>query len=503
MISGSTNFFDFFANDFTLALVEQYLLFTILGLLTFGIIYSTLSTYNYPILVQPIMYLILYSLGISLLILISAKINTGLYFYDLFIVDDLTFLMKMLVLITSIICFFISIAYIVNEKINTFEYFLLLLIVILSLFLIISSNDLLSMYLAIEMQSLSLYILAAYKRNSEFSTESGLKYFILGAFSSGLLLFGSSLVYGFSGATNFEDLSKIFFGYGALSAESSTAIAVGLLFISVALLFKLTAAPFHMWAPDVYEGAPTSVTAFFAIVPKIAIFSLILRIFYFTFYDFIGIWQQIFIFCSVSSMLIGSFAALYQTKIKRLLAYSSIGHIGYLLMGLASGTLESFEGLLLYLIIYIVMTAILFNIILNIRDQKTNAKVKYITHLGAFIKFNPLIAMSIMITFFSMAGIPPLAGFCGKFYLFFSAISAEMYFLAIVGVLTSVVSAFYYIRIIKILYFIAPNSWSTYNQLTYNSAIILAYSTLFLIFFFYNPVPLLKNIHNIALLLCV
>lgn len=503
MISGSTNFFDFFANDFTLALVEQYLLFTVLGLLTFGIIYSTLSEYNYPILVQPIMYLILYCLIISTFILISAKINTGVYFYDLFVVDELTFLMKMLILISSIVCFFISISYVVNEKINTFEYFLLLLIVILSLFLIISSNDLLSMYLAIEMQSLSLYILAAYKRNSEFSTESGLKYFILGAFSSGLLLFGSSLIYGFSGATNFEDLSKIFFGYGMLSAESSTAIAVGLLFIGVALLFKLTAAPFHMWAPDVYEGAPTSVTAFFAIVPKIAIFSLILRIFYFTFYDFIGVWQQIFIFCSVSSMLIGSFAALYQTKIKRLLAYSSIGHIGYLLMGLASGTLESFEGLLLYLLIYIVMTAILFNIILNIRDQKTNSKIKYITHLGAFIKFNPLIAMSIMLTFFSMAGIPPLAGFCGKLYLFFSAISAEMYFLAIIGVLTSVVSAFYYIRIIKILYFIAPSSWSTYNQLSYNSAILLAYSTLFLMFFFYNPEPFLKNIHNIALLLCV
>lgn len=503
MISGATNFFDFFLNDFKFGLVEQYLLITILSLFTFSIIYSTSAKFNYPLLVKPVTYLILYSLFISILLLYLSDITIAVFFYNLFVIDDFTLLMKVLVLFFAILCFFISTNYIHEEKINTFEYVILIFIVVFSLLLIISSYDFIAMYLAIELQSLSLYILAAYKRNSEFSTESGLKYFILGAFSSGLLLFGISLLYGFSGSTSFEDLAKLFVNYGYAPNPSNNAILVGLIFIAAALLFKLTAAPFHMWAPDVYEGAPTAVTAFFAIVPKVAIFSILIRLFFYTFYDFIGFWQQIFIFTAICSMLVGSFAALYQTKIKRLLAYSSIGHIGYLLIGLASGTLESFEGLLLYLFIYIVMTIVLFTIILNVRVHKTNEKIKYITHFASFIKVNPLIAITIMLTFFSMAGIPPLAGFCGKFYLFFSAISAQMYFLAVIGVLTSVVSTFYYIRIIKILYFIVPVNWNTYKQLNYWSSLILGYLTLFIVGFFLYPVPLLKNMHNIVLSLCL
>lgn len=499
----STNFFDFFVNDFKFSIVEHYLLFVILCLFTFSILYSTSSKYTYPLLITPLLYLIIFSLCGAIILLYSSNVSSAVFFYNLFIIDDFTFFMKILVLFSAIVCFFISSNYLYEEKINSFEYFILLFIVIFSLLLIISSYDLLSMYLTIELQSLSLYILAAYKRNSAFSTESGLKYFILGAFSSGLLLFGCSLVYGFSGVTSFEDLAKLFINYGFVTSVSNNAIVVGLIFIAVALLFKLTAAPFHMWAPDVYEGAPTAVTAFFAIVPKIAIFSLLIRLFFYIFYDFIGFWQQIFILSSILSMVIGSLGALYQTKVKRLFAYSSIGHIGYLLIGLASGTLESFEGILLYLFIYIIMTVILFTVILNIREQKTNSKIKYITHFASFIKVNPLIAVTVMLTFFSMAGIPPLAGFCGKFYLFFSAISAEMYFLAVLGVLTSVISAFYYIRIIKILYFVTPSGWFSYKQMNYISSLILAYSTLFLMFFFCNPVPFLKNLHNIVLTLCL
>jgi NADH-quinone oxidoreductase subunit N len=281
--------------------------------------------------------------------------------------------------------------------------------------LLVSSYDLLALYLAIELMSLSFYILAAYKRNSEFSGEAGLKYFILGAFSSGLLLFGTSMIYGFTGLTNFEDLAKVLTGIqGVSDSVSYNGILIGITFVSVALLFKVGAAPFHMWAPDVYEGAPTPVTAFFSIVPKVAIFALLLRLFYFTFHDFIGFWQPIFLYTGVLSMIVGSIGALYQKKIKRLMAYSGIANVGYMLIGLGAGTVESMAGLIIYLIVYIVMMIAFFSFVLGTQTQKGSKLNTYIADLVNLGKTNPALSFSVTFILFSMVGLPPFAGFFWK-----------------------------------------------------------------------------------------
>jgi NADH-quinone oxidoreductase subunit N len=320
----------------------------------------------------------------------------------------------------------------------------------LGMMALVSVYDLLALYLSVELVSLSFYILAAYKRNSEFSAEAGLKYFILGAFSSGLLLFGTSMIYGFTGLTNFEEIGKLLTGINSLNDPLSySGISIGILFVSIALLFKIAAAPFHMWSPDVYEGAPTPVTAFFSTVPKIALFALMVRIFFYSFYDFISFWQFIFIFCSLTSMVIGSIGALYQQKIKRLMAYSGIANVGLLLMGLALGSIESILGLTIFMVIYIITTISFFSFILGnqtIKNTKLNTYLSDLTNLG---KVNPVLAFSLTLIMFSMVGLPPLAGFFGKMYLFLAAIQAEFYSLAIIGILSSVVAAFYYIRIIN------------------------------------------------------
>jgi proton-translocating NADH-quinone oxidoreductase chain N len=405
----------------------------------------------------------------------------------------------------------------------------------------ISSYDFISMYLTVELQSLCFYVLAASKRNSEFSTEAGLKYFILGAFSSGILLFGCSMIYGFTGITNFGELAKVLTGSqdvilnifstsGASSAavllsENSTdfylwsgqssGIIIGIIFIAVGFLFKLTAAPFHMWAPDVYEGSPTSITAFFSIAPKIAILGVFLRLFLYSFYDFMLPWQKIIIFCSIASMIVGALAAMSQHKIKRLLAYSSIGHIGYILLGLCCASIEGTEALFIYLIIYVIMTINLFAIILSLQELRSGGPsvqmsqglsssistnhFKYISDLGMLAKTNPILAFTFTCTMFSMAGIPPLAGFCSKFYIFFAALSSSLYLLAFIGVLTSVVSCFYYIRLIKIMYFEKPTKYIVYQPMDKEKSIIIGLTLFFLIFFFFYPSPLFLVAHKVAI----
>jgi NADH-quinone oxidoreductase subunit N len=411
--------------------------------------------------------------------------------------------MKAFVLLSSIFCILMSMNYLEFKKVNTFEYFILLLLATLGMLCLISSYDLMSLYMSIELMSLSFYILAAYKRNSEFSGEAGLKYFILGAFSSGLLLFGSSMIYGFTGLTNFEDLAKVLTGInGIASSTSYSGILIGIIFVAVALLFKIAAAPFHMWSPDVYEGAPTPVTAFFSTVPKIAIFALFLRIFFYTFYDFIFFWQQIFIFCAILSMVIGSLGALYQKRLKRFMAYSGITNVGYMLIGLASGTIDSMLGLLIYLIIYIVMTIGFFSFILGTRNQNSNLNT-YISDLTNLGKVNPALAFSVTLIMFSMVGLPPLAGFFGKLYLFLAAIQSELYSVAIIGVMSSVVAAFYYIRIIKVMFFGTSNVYISYMKMDRLNSIILSTCVFFLIFFFAYPHPFLMSSHKISLLLCL
>jgi proton-translocating NADH-quinone oxidoreductase chain N len=496
------NFFNFFENDFIVVLPELFISIAIIFLLSYGVTYSTSTSYNYPILSVNISWLGVLVLSIALFLSVNNYLSAMVIFNNLLIIDSFTTLVKIVILLSSIFCILMSLNYLEYNKVNSFEFTLLILLSVLGMLLLVSSYDLLSLYLAIELMSLSFYILAAYKRNSEFSGEAGLKYFILGAFSSGLLLFGSSMLYGFTGMTNFEDIAKLILGIGATSDTLSyNGIFIGILFISIALLFKVAAAPFHMWSPDVYEGSPTPVTAFFSTVPKIALLALYIRLFFYTFYDFIGLWQELFLICAVISMIWGSIAALSQKRIKRLMAYSGIVNIGYMLIGVASGTISSIVGLLVYLVIYIVMTIGFFSFILGVQKYKTNSLNIYLTDLINIGKTNTVIALGLTLILFSMVGLPPLAGFFGKMYLFFAVMNSELYAVAILGVLSSVVAAFYYIRIIKLMYFENSKIFTLYKTMDQANSYVLAISLFSLTIFFVSSNALLFSCHTSALLL--
>lgn len=369
--------------------------------------------------------------------------------FGFFVVDDFAVFMKILILIGSVVALIMSEGYVQREKMDRFEFPILVTFATLGMLMMVSANDLLSLYIGLELQSLSLYVVASFQRDSIRSTESGLKYFVLGALSSGLLLYGCSLIYGFSGTTQFDTLALALTG-----EDTSKGLIVGIVFLIAALAFKVSAVPFHMWTPDVYEGAPTPVTAFFAVAPKIAAMALFLRTMLGPFGDLVADWGQVIWLVSVASMLLGAFAAIAQSNIKRLMAYSSIGHIGYALMGLAAGNEEGLKGVLIYLAIYLIMNVGVFACILSMKVQ--NRMVENITDLAGLGKSNPAMAILLMVLMFSMAGIPPMAGFFGKFFVFMAALNAELYALAIIGAVSSVVGAFYYLRIIKIMYFDEP-----------------------------------------------
>lgn len=425
--------------------------------------YKKKAQLSHPLLLQNMSWLSLLCLVYALALLQNNFLSHGLVLYGSLILDDFTLFLKILVICGAFFSILISLEYFKGENINFFESIILIMISTCSMLLLICSADFISMYLAIELQSFCFYIMAASKRNSEFSTEAGLKYFLLGAFSSGILLFGCSLIYGFTGITTFSELAKLF-TCGAseflIGPSSLRGCELGMIFIIVGFLFKITAAPFHMWAPDVYEGAPTSVTAFFSIVPKISILAVFVRLFLDCFFDFMLPWQKIIIFSSLASMVVGALAALSQNRIKRFLAFSSVGHVGYLLIGFCCGTMEGLQSLLIYLIVYVIMTLTLFALILSPVERNFSntaasgvQRVKYITDFAQLGKTNSMLAFTLTVTMFSIAGIPPLAGFYSKAALFFAAMSSGMYLLAIVGVLTSVLSCFYYIRLVKIMYF--------------------------------------------------
>lgn len=482
------NFPHLFENDFYAILPELYLTLSTLVLLLFGVFYSTSKKHQSPSMMQTVAWLGLFCLFCTFCLLQNLPFSSMTFFYATLIMDPLSFFLKTLVLLGSGFSLFISLQYFQTEDFKDFEYTLLLLFSTCSMLLLISASDFISMYLAIEMQSLCLYVLAASKRNSEFSTEAGLKYFLLGAFSSGILLFGCSILYGLTGLTGFQSFAKLFSGVGgSLAMETQSFLSVGILFIAVGFLFKLTAAPFHFWAPDVYEGAPTSVTAFFSIAPKLAIMAVFLRLFLVGFYDFLFSWQSILIVSSLLSLFIGSFGAVSQTRVKRLLVYSSIGHMGYLLMGVASGTVEGVQSVLLYLCIYSVMTLNIFAIVLSLRDEQTGQNVKYIEDMSMLSKSHPLLAFSLTLTMFSMAGIPPLAGFCSKFYLFFAALSSSLYFLAVFGILSSMLSCFYYLRVIKTMYFDQSKQPFQNVKMDHEKSWVITLTTLFVVFFFLYP----------------
>ena len=352
--------------------------------------------------------------------------------------------------------------------------------------MMISANDLISLYVGLELQSLPLYVLAAMRRDTVKSSEAGLKYFVLGALSSGLLLYGASLLYGFTGTTEFTALAAAF---TESSGHPPLGVIFGLVFLLSGLAFKISAVPFHMWTPDVYEGAPTPVTAFFAAAPKIAAMALLVRVLVGPLEPLTDQWTQIIVFMSLASMILGSFAALNQTNIKRLMAYSSIAHVGFALVGLAAGDVDGVRGVLIYMTIYLFMTIGAFAIILNMRQH--DRMVEDIGDLAGLAKTHPMMAAAMAIFMFSMAGIPPLAGFFGKLYVFLAAVNAGLYLLAIIGVLTSVVGAFYYLRIVKLMYFDESHE-PIDRKVGRDNAIILTATAVFILLFFIYPRPVIS-----------
>jgi NADH-quinone oxidoreductase subunit N len=405
-------------------------------------------------------------IGLTLLLILNNDLGFGILFNNTFIHDDLGVFAKIFILSSVLACLLISQEYFENKKLNSFEYYLLILLAILGLLILVSSHDLILAYLAIELQSLAFYVLATFKRNSAYSTEAGLKYFILGAFASGLILFGSSLVYGFTGATNFEHLSNLFLDNNLIKAGGVSALEISIVFLAVGFLFKLAAAPFHMWSPDVYESSPTNSTALFAILPKIGVFVLFVRLFHFSFYNLIDSWQQIILFSALASVIVGSFIALKQRKIKRFLAYSAISHVGYLLIVFAAGTLEGTQALFIYMITGICIWAIVMS--LEIQNRHKN-----LSGLAFLTRVNPILALTFTLLLFSLAGVPPLAGFYAKMQVFLVSIESSMFLVSSIAILSSVISTFYYIRIIKTLYFEKVSAWNFYIPVTQIISVIM------------------------------
>ena len=365
-------------------------------------------------------------------------------FLESFKNDKFSDYFKVLILISSIFIFFSSDQFVKDKKLNKFEYPIIIMFSILGMFFMLSANDLILFYLGLELQSLALYVLAAFDRDNVISSEAGIKYFVLSALSSGLLLYGCSLLYGFTGSTNFDEISV------SLVAQNTGAI-FAMVFILVGLAFKVSAVPFHMWTPDVYEGAPTSITNFFAIVPKAVGLAVIIRFMDLPFKNILEEWQTIIIFISIASMILGSVAAIGQKNIKRLLAYSSISHMGYALAGVATGTASGYSSTIVYITIYIIMNMGAFACLYLMKAEERYTEE--IVDLSGLSKEKPILALSFLILFFSLAGIPPLGGFFAKFFVFMSVIESELYALAIIGLLTTVISAFYYLKVIKIIYF--------------------------------------------------
>ena len=412
---------------------------------------------------------------------VASGTGTTTLFADSFIVDPFARMMKLLTLTGAAAALLMSVDYWREAGGVKFEYPVLILFASAGMMMMISANDLIALYVGLELQSLALYVVAAFRRDSARSAEAGLKYFVLGALSSGMLLYGASLVYGFTGSTDFATIAAAVQPSGV-----NIGLIFGLVFLMAGFAFKISAVPFHMWTPDVYEGAPTPVTAFFAAAPKLAAMALTVRVLITAFPAVTLEWRQIVVFLAIASMSLGSFAAIGQTNIKRLMAYSSIGHMGYALVGLAAGSAEGVAGVIIYLAIYLAMTLGTFACILAMRRQ--GRMVEDIDALSGLSRTQPMMAFLLAMLLFSLAGIPPLAGFFAKFYVFLAAIHAGLYVLAVIGVLLSVVGAYYYLRIVKLMYFDAPVE--RFEPMQAPLAAVLGLSGAFILFYFVYPAPL-------------
>ena len=464
-------------------LPEIFLSLTIMFLLLFGVFKNNSSKLIYNL--TTLSLIILFALLLNLY-----QVSDLSIFNNSYKVDSLAKFMKLLTIGSGIFVMLTSSKYIEINNINKMEYPILILSSILGMMVMISSNDLIVFYMGLELQSLALYVLASFNRENLLSTESGLKYFVLSALSSGLLLYGCSLIYGFSGSTNFNIILEN-------SSSGQYGITFGIVFILVGLAFKISAVPFHMWAPDVYQGSPTSVTTFFAVLPKIAALSVFIRFLYVPFAEMNDQWQMIIIFLSIASMIFGAVAAIGQKNLKRLIAYSSIGHMGYALTGLAAGTNQGIQGSISYIAIYLVMNLAFFSCMFMLR--RNNEYYESIEDLSGLSKNHPLLSFSLLIILFSLAGIPPLAGFFAKFYVFMAVIEQKMYFLAIVGLLSTVIAAFYYLRIIKIIYFDKEKEkFETDHH--FGLKLTLAVSTIFILAYFIYPSGLTEIVSKINII---
>jgi NADH-quinone oxidoreductase subunit N len=411
--------------------------------------------------------------------IIAASTPDGASFGGSFVVDRFARFLKVLAFGACAAAILMSLRYLAAER-PRFEYSILILLSATGMGMLISAGDLIALYLGLELMSLALYVVASYSRDHVRSSEAGLKYFVLGALSSGMLLYGCSLIYGFTGTVNFAGIAKA-------STAGGIGLVFGLVFLFVGLCFKVSAVPFHMWTPDVYEGAPTPVTAFFAAAPKVAAMAVFIRVAVGAFPGIVPQWQQILVFVAIASMALGAFAAIGQTNIKRLMAYSSIGHMGFALVGLASGSADGVQGVLVYMAIYVAMTLGTFCVILTMR--RNGEAVETISDLSGLARSNPALAFFLAVLLFSLAGIPPLAGFFAKYYVFLAAIKAGLFALAVIGVLMSVVGAYYYLLIVKVMYFDEPTPG--FEPMPVELKAVLGVTGLFNLLFFVYPAPLL------------
>jgi NADH-quinone oxidoreductase subunit N len=420
------------------------------------------------------------SLLLTAVLVLSGSAGTG--YSGLFTTDAFSSFIKLLVLAAVAFSVIVSLDYNEHENLRRYEFPVLMLFSTVGMMLLASATNLMTMYMGIELMSLSTYLLAAFARDELRSSEAGLKYFVLGALASGLMLYGISLAYGFSGTMDFARLASVF----GQASDASPGLIVGVVFIVAGLAFKISAVPFHMWTPDVYEGAPTPVTAFMGTAPKVAAAAVLVRVMASPFGHLLAQWQQLIVLVSVASMLLGSLAAIGQKNIKRLMAYSSIGHMGYTLIGLAAGTADGIRGVLIYLVTYVFMNVGTFACILAMRRR--GRMVEGISDLAGLSRTDPTMALWMTVFMFSMAGIPPFSGFWGKYFIFSAAVNQGMWALAVIGVLTSVIGAYYYIRIIKVMYFDAAEP--AFDIRPASLSVVAAAGGLFTAFFFVFPAPL-------------
>lgn len=495
-----------FFNDLTFFIFEIFSIFSLLILLVFFVIISNKKTrLGYINVSLHLTYLLLFVSLILLFILnnnifYSYSIFNGFYFNDY---SSIFF--KNIIVLFFILFTFLILNYLEKRKNYDFEFLVILFLSLFSSLLILNSNDLLSLFFIIELQSLTFYILVASKQTSTFSTEAALKYFVLGCFSSGVILFGISLVYGFTGFFDYENLSM--FSSALVNFDLTNknnllpcvGVIIGLLFLTVGLLFKIGSVPFHMWMPDVYEGSPMIFMSYLSTIPKISLVYIYIKLYYGVFFDMFFIYQPLLIICSILSIILGSIAAIYQVKIKRLLTYSMITNTSYIILSISLGDVSGLFVTLFYLISYVFIMIGLFFVFISLRDRSKGILFKKISSLINFSEINPFISFSLLILLFSIAGVPPLLGFYGKFFLFMFSLKLKLYWVTILFVVFSTVSVFYYIRLVKLIYFNRSSGWVFVKEVPIVTALVVSFITIINLMFFINPNLIFKLIYNFSL----